>query len=111
MHDEERGADEAREPQTAVDRLDLGGGGMADGMPLGRGAAALDEAAHHPLDERVVLGVRHRERAMLAGSDQDVEELLVRDDQLVVGQKHLEAGDAAREGFRQLFAQHRLGGV
>ena len=111
VDDEQRRVEEAGEGDGAIDRLDLGRGGMADRMVARLGVAGSNEAVGDPLDDAAVFGMDHGQCAIRLGHRQDVEELRVVDPHQVVGHEDLERGHATGEGEGQLLGQRLLGRV
>ena len=58
-------------------RLALAGAGMADGVVLRLPMAGVQQLLAEPADHVVVFGMDHHHRAMLSGSGQYVEHLMV----------------------------------
>ena len=74
-------------------------------MELRRHMAVVEQALGDPLDDVVVFGVHHHQRAFASGGVQHIEHLAVIELELVVGGVHLERGVAFADQVGQVVVQ------
>ena len=65
MHDQYRRIQKSGQLDSSIDGFRFRGPGVAQSMVLRSAVTTVDQLAAHPLDHGVVLGVNHRQRAVL----------------------------------------------
>jgi hypothetical protein len=107
----DRLVEQFREGDQAVEGLDLGRLGVADGMVFRRGVAALHQALAHPFQQAVILGMDADQRPGRARRHQDVEQLPVIDLHGVIGHEDLDRAMPGADQRRQILRDGLLVGV